>query len=354
MERIYNNSSKFLELIDRLNPNNSGILFSILLHLTILLFAVGLPNIFGNKDVNLPNIIPIEILNISETTNIEESKNNNEVNKNKKAKQKKFNSSENTEILKKVDLKQKDKVEILQSQDTVKIKEKSNLKLEEKEIVKIKEKDKSELKNKVETIKTDKIKPKIKPEPKKFNTQSNSDVQIQSKNSKKTSIPKKDILTSPKQKPEQDFDQMLASMQRDLRNDQSNNLTEDQIQEDEDNKQSNLDENNENSFLSISEIDLLIQQLSSCWIAPAGAVIPDNTIIKISASLSRNMEVFSETIRIADTNLSKSNPFYGPITDSAKRTLLNPECTPLKLPKEKYETWKNLTIKFDHDIMKGN
>ena len=340
MERIYNNSSKFLELIDRLNPNNSGILFSILLHLTILLFAVGLPNIFGNKDVNVPNIIPIEILNISETTNIEESKNNNEVNKNKKAKQKKINSSENTEILKKVDLKQKDKVEILQSQDTVKIKEKSNLKLEEKEIVKIKEKDKSELKIKLRQLKQIN-KTKIKPELKKFNTQSNSDVQIQSKNSKKTSIPKKDILTSPKQKPEQDFDQMLASMQRDLRNDQSNNLTEDQIQEDEDNKQSNLDENNENSVLSISEIDLLIQQLSSCWIAPAGAVIPDNTIIKISASLSRNMEVFSETIRIADTNLSKSNPFYGPITDS-KKTLLNPECTPLKLPKEKYETWKNL------------
>ena len=41
------------------------------------------------------------------------------------------------------------------------------------------------------------------------------------------------------------------------------------------------------------------------------------------------------------------------ITDSAMRTLLNPECTPLKLPKDKYNLWKNLTITFDYSIMKG-
>ena len=65
------------------------------------------------------------------------------------------------------------------------------------------------------------------------------------------------------------------------------------------------------------------------------------------------MTVLSNSIRIVDTNISKSNPFYGPITDSAMRTLLNPECTPLKLPKEKYNLWKNLTITFDYSIMKG-
>ena len=54
---------------------------------------------------------------------------------------------------------------------------------------------------------------------------------------------------------------------------------------------------------------------------------------------------------IAGTDLNE-NPFE-PITESAMRTLLNPECTPLKLPSEKYELWKNLTITFDHSIMKG-
>ena len=47
MERINYNSLKFIEFFDKINPQNSGIIFSISLHLLILLFAVGLPNFFG-------------------------------------------------------------------------------------------------------------------------------------------------------------------------------------------------------------------------------------------------------------------------------------------------------------------
>ena len=55
--------------------------------------------------------------------------------------------------------------------------------------------------------------------------------------------------------------------------------------------------------------------------------------VTISAKIRQNMKVLENSVRIVDTNISKSNPFYGPITDSAMRTLLNPECTPLKLTK---------------------
>ena len=105
-------------------------------------------------------------------------------------------------------------------------------------------------------------------------------------------------------------------------------------------------------MLSISEIDMLRQQLSSCWNAPAGAVIERGDKVTISAKVLQNMKVSPNSIRIVDTNIAKINPFYGPITDSAMRTLLNPECTPLKLPKDKYNLWKNLTITFDYSIMK--
>ena len=50
MERINYNSLKFIEFLDKINPQNSGIIFSISLHLLILLFAVGLPNFFGPKE----------------------------------------------------------------------------------------------------------------------------------------------------------------------------------------------------------------------------------------------------------------------------------------------------------------
>ena len=58
-----------------------------LLHLTILLFKVGLPN-FGPKDIYVPNIIPIEILNVSENTNFEKSEFKNTVKQDTTAKQK--------------------------------------------------------------------------------------------------------------------------------------------------------------------------------------------------------------------------------------------------------------------------
>ena len=71
-----------MNFLINLNPQNSGIFFSVLLHLIILLFAVGLPNFFGPKDIYVPNIIPIEILNVSETTNIEKSDKKIKLNKN--------------------------------------------------------------------------------------------------------------------------------------------------------------------------------------------------------------------------------------------------------------------------------
>ena len=51
MERINYNSLRFNEFFDKLSPQNSGILFSILLHLIILLSAIGLPNFFPSKDI---------------------------------------------------------------------------------------------------------------------------------------------------------------------------------------------------------------------------------------------------------------------------------------------------------------
>ena len=64
MERINFNSSRLTEFLDNLNPNNSGIFFSLIIHLTILLFALGIPNIFEPKNIYVPNIVPIEILSI--------------------------------------------------------------------------------------------------------------------------------------------------------------------------------------------------------------------------------------------------------------------------------------------------
>ena len=35
------------------------------------------------------------------------------------------------------------------------------------------------------------------------------------------------------------------------------------------------------------------------------------------------------------------------VAKSARRTFFNPRCTPLKLPADKYEVWKDLDVNFD-------
>ena len=351
MKRINYRTFNFIQLLDNLNPQNSGIFFSILLHLIILLFAVGLPNFFGPKDIYIQSIIPIEILNISETTNTEktEVKNNND--KSTSSQQKKFNSSENFEIKKPVELTQKMTSIENKTQPKIEIKEKNNPDIKEKEIVEIKQKENIEIKNTIDTVKLNKIKPKLKPKPKKIIPQNNnSDINIEPKNKIEQKIEENNSVTNPKPKPDEDFS--IASMLKDLRNEKSNDI----IEEEENEKiktDSGSDDQEENMVLSISEIDLLRQQLSGCWNAPAGAIIERGMKVTISAKVRQNMQVLDNSVRIIDTNISKSNAFYGPITDSAMRTLLNPECTPLKLPKDKYKLWKNLTITFDYSIMKG-
>tara|TARA_B100001287_G_C22626858_1_gene502980 strand:+ start:109 stop:1164 length:1056 start_codon:yes stop_codon:yes gene_type:complete len=350
MERISYNSIKIKEFIDSLSPKNSGIIFSILLHLIILLSAVGLPNFFGPKDIYIPNVIPIEILNVSDVTNIEKSESNTFQNKQVEQKQKKFNSSENSEVKKQVQTSDN----FTKNDDNkpeIQIKEKVNVQIEQKKIKEVTQKINPEIKTNLETIKTNEIKPKLKPKAKKIeNKITKSDIQIEPKAKKEIEIDKKNFETKPKSKPKEDFN--IASMLKDLRNEKSNNALKKEVEE-ENTSQTGKNQENENMILSISEIDLLRQQLSSCWNAPAGAVIERGMKVTISANVRQNMKVLDNSIRIIDTNISKSNPFYGPITDSAMRTLLNPECTPLKLPSEKYNLWKNLTITFDYSIMKG-
>ena len=351
MERINYNSLRFLEFIDSFNPRNSGIFFSILLHLIILLSAVGLPNFFGPKDIYVPNIIPIEILNVSDTTNIKKTESQNETSKNTSPKQKKFNSSNQTEIQKKFEIRENITTINESDQPTIKVEEKVNQQIEEKKNIEIKQKENIIPKTKIETLKSSEIKPKIKPKPNEAKPILNrSDVNIEPKNIDIDKKQKKNIITKPKPKPKEDFS--IASMLKDLRNEKSNNVADEKNKEDDQEKVGE-DNQNENMVLSISEIDLLRQQLSLCWNAPAGAVINIGDKVTISAKVQQNMEVYQNSVRIVDTNISKSNPFYGPITDSAMRTLLNPECTPLKLPKNKYKLWKNLTITFDYSIMKG-
>jgi len=346
MQSIY---LRVFDFIDNAKPTHLGIYFSLFFHLSILLFAIGLPDFFKPNKIPMPQIIPIEILNISDVTSLAPKKEilETNINESKKIKQKKFNSSENTEV-QKIDLQEKPKKNITQNENKT-----DNTfvtpKLETKKINISKE----EKITKLETIKVDKIKPKLKPKPiEKIEPKSDMTIQNKIKPEIKKNEEKK-IIDKPKpiQKPQPDFN--IASVLKDLRNEEVSNIIEDDNNEKK--LENNEDETNikENLEVSISEMDLVIQQLRSCFNPRAGTQIIGDEMVKISAKIDRAANVRKDTVQIIDTNISKSNPYYKAITESAVATLYNPLCSQLKLPLNKYESWKDLKITIDYSWIKN-
>ena len=58
MQKVNYLPTKYLDFINNFNPNQLGIYFSLFFHLMILLFTIGLPDLFKPKQIALPNITP--------------------------------------------------------------------------------------------------------------------------------------------------------------------------------------------------------------------------------------------------------------------------------------------------------
>jgi hypothetical protein len=96
--------------------------------------------------------------------------------------------------------------------------------------------------------------------------------------------------------------------------------------------------------LTTSELDLVKQQIEQCWAIPAGARDAANLRPEFRVHMNADATVQSADLLNPDR---LSDPFFQAAADSARRALLNPRCQPLKLPLEKYDTWRTFTITFD-------
>ena len=217
MEVLILKNNRFITYVSNLGSGSLGFYFSFILHFILLLFAIGLPNFFEPAPINIPNIIPIEIINVTDITSVPKEvkeKKGKTVNKSI-AEIKKFNNSENQEI-KKVDIKTKPKIEPKESKKLITPKEDVVIKEKIKTPIKLEKEMISE--EKTESLPSIKIKPKIKP---KIKTKS------EIVDEKKTS----DVIAKiqPKPKPEPQFS--IASMLKDLRYEQSSQINEEKEKE---------------------------------------------------------------------------------------------------------------------------
>jgi outer membrane biosynthesis protein TonB len=98
------------------------------------------------------------------------------------------------------------------------------------------------------------------------------------------------------------------------------------------------------SQLSTSEIDLVLQQIYRCWSLPAGAKDARDLRPEFRVYMNADGTVRSATQLNSERN---SDPFFRAAAESAMRALRNPDCSPLKLPPNKYDQWQTFTITFD-------
>jgi hypothetical protein len=104
--------------------------------------------------------------------------------------------------------------------------------------------------------------------------------------------------------------------------------------------------------LTISEIDLIRRQIADCWNLQPGARDARNMVVTLRMRLNRDGTVEEATI-IDSSGRLNSDPFYRIAAEAAQRAVLNPRCNPLRLPPEKYDTWKSMTLNFDPRQMFG-
>ena len=111
------------------------------------------------------------------------------------------------------------------------------------------------------------------------------------------------------------------------------------------------DINMEFSRLTLSEEDALKAQIFACWSIPLGLPYNENLLVRIKLKLKPDGSVIkTEVLDHARMN-KPGESFYKVLAESALRAIQL--CQPLRVPTKGYERWKDLQLNFDAREMLG-
>ena len=267
-----------------------SIFLSFFFHIIIItLTAISLPHML-KKPINLPPIISVELIQISDITNIPYAP---------KAKK----------ILEKIK-KEKEKERIVSEQAPPKV-----VKKEKPEAIPLPDDIKKQKK-----IKTKKQNPK----------------KIETEIKQASEFEKKELF---------DPDQIAALI------DKAKIETAETMRKDDKITQSQ-EKNSITSGLTLSEEDALKAQIFGCWSIPLGLPYNENLLVRIRLKLKQDGTVIkSEILDHARMNIP-GQAFYKVLAESALRAVKL--CQPLRVPTTGYERWKDLQLNFDaNEMLKG-
>ena len=109
-------------------------------------------------------------------------------------------------------------------------------------------------------------------------------------------------------------------------------------------------EHNTSLPVTQSEIDAVRRQIEQCWNLPAGAKDAGNLVVSIRVEMNPDGTPRSAVV---ESSGQQNNPFYQAAAESARRAVLNPRCHPFKLPPDKYDRWRTMTLIFNPKDMAG-
>jgi outer membrane biosynthesis protein TonB len=102
--------------------------------------------------------------------------------------------------------------------------------------------------------------------------------------------------------------------------------------------------------LTVSEIDAARAQIERCWNPPIGAPNAEDLVVRIRVSYNPDGTLASSP-EIVDRGRMSSDGYYRSAAESVIRAVLR--CQPLKLPQEKYNSWRDIEMTFNPKDMIG-
>ncbi len=101
--------------------------------------------------------------------------------------------------------------------------------------------------------------------------------------------------------------------------------------------------------MTSSELDALNRGVSPCWNVNAGGKNAQDLIVTLRVFVNPDLSV--REVKILDKLRYNTDTHFRAAAEAARRALLNPRCSTLNLPPEKYEQWKVFKYTFDPSNM---
>lgn len=142
--------------------------------------------------------------------------------------------------------------------------------------------------------------------------------------------------------PEKSFTSLLKSLTPDEVEPSPNIQADDQ-------QSSNQQQGQVSAVMTMGELDALNRGVQPCWNVNAGGRNAEDLIVTLRVFVNPDLRV--RNVQIEDQIRYSTDTHFRAAAEAARRALLNPNCSQLNLPPEKYEQWKEFRYVFDPSQM---